>query len=132
MTVVTETIPTGTAFDFAELRRAIEQSDADALIRLYADDAELVTVDRDAPPSAPRRLTGREAIAAFWRDVCARDMMHLVSTEVQSPDRVSFIEECAYPDGCHVLVAATLELADGRIIRHLAVQAWDDATAPSA
>lgn len=131
MATAAETAPTGAIFDFAELRRAIEQSDADALIGFYADDAELVTVDRDAPPSAPRRLAGRDAIAAFWRDVCARDMMHLVSTEVLSPDRVSFIEECAYPDGCHVLVAATLELSGGRIIRHLAVQAWDDVTAPS-
>jgi len=113
-------------FDFSDLKRAFEDSDAATLLGLYADDAEMVVVDRNRPPSSPMRLSGKEAIAAFWRDVCARDMTHRVGHEVVGPDRVAFVEECAYPDGCHVLSAMSLDLRDGRITKHLTVQAWDE------
>ncbi|HEY0834863.1 MAG TPA: nuclear transport factor 2 family protein [Azospirillum sp.] len=113
-------------FAFETLRRALETSDADVLAGFYADDAEMTIVDRDRPPSAPMTLAGKPAIEAFWRDVCARDMTHRVGREVIGADRVAFVEECAYPDGCHVLSSMTLDLRDGRIARHLTVQAWDE------
>lgn len=114
------------SFDFSDLKRALEQSDADTLVRLYADDAEMVIVDRNRPPSSPMTLKGREAIAGFWRDVCSRDMTHRVGHEVVGAERAAFVEECAYPDGCHVMSAMTLDLRGGRIARHLTVQAWDE------
>ncbi|HYG89498.1 MAG TPA: nuclear transport factor 2 family protein [Azospirillum sp.] len=118
-------------FDFDALKQAVEHSDADTLVRLYADDAEMVVIDRDRPPSAPMTLAGKDAIAAFWRDVCGRAMTHHIEREVVGPDRVSYVEECAYPDGCHVTAAMTLDLRDGRIARHLTVQAWDETGASS-
>lgn len=117
---------TTTGFDFARLKQALERSDAATIAALYAEDAEMTIVDRNRPPSAPMRLTGRPAIGAFWQDVCARDMTHAVGHEVVGPDRAAFIEHCAYPDGCHVVSAMTLELQGGRIARHLTVQAWDE------
>jgi ketosteroid isomerase-like protein len=119
-------------FDFATLKRALERSDAAAVIGLYAEEAEMTIVDRNRPPSAPMRLVGRPAIAEFWRDVCARDMTHAVGDEVITPSRAAFVERCAYPDGCHVMSAMTLELRDGRIIRHLTVQAWDEVSCSTA
>ena len=114
-------------FDFGTLRRALEGSDAATLAGLYAEGAEMTIVDRNRPPSAPMRLTGKPAIAAFWQDVCGRDMTHTVGHEVLGPGRATFVEECAYPDGCHVMSAMTLDLSDdGRILRHLTVQAWDE------
>lgn len=113
-------------FDFGDLKQALEHSDAATLIGLYADDAEMVIVDRNRPPSSPMTLSGREAIAAFWRDVCSRDMTHHVGHEVAGPNRAAFVEECAYPDGCHVMSAMTLDLRNGRIAKHLTVQAWDE------
>ena len=71
-------------------------------------------------------VEGKNSIDAFWRDVCSREMTHKVTQEVLSPDRVSFIEECLYPDGCRVLSAMTLNLRGGRIVEHVTVQAWDD------
>ena len=115
-----------TPFEFSRLRHALEQSDADVLAGLYADDAEMVIVDRDRPPGAPMRLAGKPAIDAFWRDVCSREMTHRVDHEVIGSDRIAFVEECLYPDGCKVLSAMTLDLRDGRIARHLTVQAWDE------
>lgn len=117
---------TAGGFDFPVLKRALEESDAATLERLYAEEAEMVIVDRNRPPSTPMRLVGRDAIAAFLRDVCARDMTHRVGHEVVGGERVAFVEECAYPDGCHVMSAMTLDLEDGRIRRHLTVQAWDE------
>jgi hypothetical protein len=113
-------------FDFARLRSALEQSNASVLAEFYTDDAEMVIVDRDRPPGAPMRLTGKATIGAFWRDVCDREMTHRVGHEVVGSDRVSFVEECTYPDGCNVLSAMTLDLRNGRIVRHLTVQAWDE------
>lgn len=113
-------------FEFTRLRHALEHSEADALVGLYAEDAEMVIVDRDRPPGAPMRLAGKPAIDAFWRDVCSREMTHRVDHEVIGTDRIAFVEECLYPDGCKVLSAMTLDLRQGRITRHLTVQAWDE------
>ena len=41
-------------------------------------------------------------------------------------DAVAFTEACRYPDGTNVLCATVLELADGRIVRQVVVQAWDE------
>jgi ketosteroid isomerase-like protein len=118
-------------FDFAALRRALERSDAATLAALYAEDAEMTIVDRNRPPSAPMRLLGRPAIAGFWQDVCGREMTHAVGDEVLGPDRIAFVERCAYPDGCNVVSAMMLHLREGRIARHLTVQAWDDLGCPT-
>lgn len=113
-------------FDFAKLRTALEESDARSLLELYADDATMKVVDRNRPPSSPMILDGKHKIDAFWVDVCSREMTHKVTQEVLGPERVSFIEECLYPDGCRVLSAMTLNLRAGRIIEHVTVQAWDE------
>lgn len=114
------------AFDLADLSHALETSDADTIAALYAEDAEMEIIDRNRPPSAPMRLVGRPAIEAFWRDVCSREMTHAVGEAITDGRRAAFVERCAYPDGCHVVSAMTLELRDGRIHRHLTVQAWDE------
>jgi ketosteroid isomerase-like protein len=114
------------AFDIAAMKRAIEGRDAEALIDLYAEDAEMEIVDRDRPPSAPMRLVGRKAIETHLRDVCGRAMTHSISDEVAGNGRAAFVERCAYPDGCNVVAAMTLQTRDGRIVRHLTVQAWDN------
>jgi hypothetical protein len=115
-----------TSFDFDRLKRAMEGAVAQDIAGLYAENAELVIVDQERQPRAPMRLNGRSAIAGYWRDVCGRGMSHAVSREVVGTDRAAFVEECVYPDGCHVMSSNSLDLADGRIRRHLVVQAWDD------
>ncbi len=112
--------------DFGALRRGIEDLDAEALIGLYAEDAEMRIVNRNATPSYPSLLCGREAIAGHLRDVCGRAMTHKVENEVVGEDRAAFTETCEYPDGTKVLAAITLEVRDGRISRHTQVEAWDE------
>ncbi len=112
--------------DFEALRRAIEERDADTLVGFYADDAEVLTVNRRTPPSSPEVLRGREQIAEYLRDVCSREMTHRVENEVVGERRIAFQEACEYPDGTRVLGAQTLELRDGRVILQVNVEAWDE------
>ena len=109
-----------------DLKTAIETRDAAGLISLYADDAVMRIIDRDNPPSRPRELKGREAIAAFYDDVCSRAMTHKVETGVSDGDRLAFSQSCAYPDGIKVFCSAMLELKGGKIARQTVVQAWDE------
>ena len=64
------------------LRRAIETRDGATLAAFYADDAVLRIVDQMNPPSRPSEIKGRDAIAAYYADVCGRTMTHRVDTAV--------------------------------------------------
>jgi ketosteroid isomerase-like protein len=108
-----------------ELKRAIETRDAKALAALYADDALLRIIDHDNPPSKPRELKGRQAIAAYYDDVCGRAMSHRVESGVTNGQALAFTQACTYPDGAKVFCAAMLEISNGKIVRQTAVQAWD-------
>jgi ketosteroid isomerase-like protein len=115
-----------TGFDFEAMRRAIEGLDAEALVGLYADDAELRVVNKSTTPSSPRALRGKEEITEYLRDVCGRAMTHHIENEVIGEDRVAFNEACEYPDGTKVLAATTLDLRDGKVVRQVNVEAWDE------
>ena len=109
----------------AGLKRAIEGRKALALADFYADDAVVRVIDRDNPPSKPRNLEGRSAIASYFEDVCGRDMTHQVVGGVAAGNRLAFTQSCAYPDGTKVFCAAMVELKGGKISRQVVVQAWD-------
>ena len=112
--------------DFEVMRRAIEERDAETLIGFYAEDAELHTISRNSTPNSPQVLQGREQIAGHLRDVCAREMTHRIEDEVIGEDRIAFNEACEYPDGTRVLGAENLEVRDGKIVRQVSVEAWDE------
>ncbi len=117
---------TAGGLDFEALRRAIEQSDADSLTSFYAEEAEMLTVNRNSTPSSPQVLRGKEAIAEYLADVCGREMTHRIENEVVGQDRIAFNEACEYPDGLRVLAAATLDVRDGQIVRQVNIEAWDE------
>jgi hypothetical protein len=109
----------------AGLKRAIEGRKAAALAGLYADDAVVQVIDRDNPPSKPRNLQGKSAIASYFADVCGRDMTHKVESGVAVGNRLAFTQSCAYPDGTKVFCSAMVDLKGGKISRQVVVQAWD-------
>ena len=115
-----------TGFDFEAMRRAVEQLDADLLLSLYADDAEMKVVNKSATLSSPREIRGKEEIAEYLRDVCGRAMTHRIEREVLGEERIAFNEECEYPDGTRVMAATTLEVRDGKIVGQVNVEAWDE------
>lgn len=114
------------AVDGAAIKKAIEGRDGEMLASFYADDAVVRIIDRNNPPSKPREIRGREAIAAFWGDICGRAMTHKVDATVAEGDRLAFTQACAYPDGTRVFCAAVLDLSGGRVVRQTVVQAWDE------
>jgi ketosteroid isomerase-like protein len=112
--------------DFEDLRRAQEQRDLDAMLDLYADDAEIRIVNRNTPPSSPHVLQGKEAIAEYLRDVFGRDMSHSIENEVVGEERVAFNVACEYPDGTRVFASENMEVRDGKVVRQVEVVAWDE------
>jgi hypothetical protein len=109
----------------SDLRHAIEGRSSRVLSGFYADDAVMQIIDRDNPPSRPRELKGKAAIAAYYDDVCSRAMTHRVEAGVADGDHLAFTQACAYPDGTRVFCSAMIELNQGRIARQVNVQAWD-------
>ena len=113
--------------DLRVLRSAIEQRDAALVTSLYADDAELVSVRRDAPPDAPHVVRGRRAIGAHYDDVLGRDATHVVERAIGVPGNAAIVESCRYADGTRVLCMASFDVdTEGRIVRHLEISAWDE------
>jgi ketosteroid isomerase-like protein len=52
-------------------KAAVEGRNAQALADMYADNAVMLVIDRDNPPSNPRRLSGKAAISSYFGDVVA-------------------------------------------------------------
>ncbi len=109
----------------AALKRAVEGRNAAALAGMYAEEAVMLVIDRDNPPSNPRRLTGRAAIAGYFGDVCGRDMTHMIESGIAAGNRLAFTQSCTYPDGTKVFCSAMLDLKGGKIAQQTVVQAWD-------
>ncbi|MEU8923810.1 nuclear transport factor 2 family protein [Kitasatospora sp. NPDC048545] len=114
------------AFDTRALREGIERCDAEVLLALYAEDAELRMVDRKTQPSHPLVMHGREEIGAMLGDIYGREMTHKLEQVVVQDDHVAFLESCRYPDGVQVLMASMADLRDGRIVGQTSIQAWDE------
>jgi ketosteroid isomerase-like protein len=110
----------------AAIKRAIEGRDGRVLSSFYADDAIVRVIDRNNPPSRPREVKGKSAIATFWNDICSRAMTHEVAFSAAEGNRLAFSQACAYPDGAKVFCLAMLELKGGKIAHQTVVQAWDE------
>ncbi|GGZ84565.1 nuclear transport factor 2 family protein [Streptomyces echinoruber] len=119
-------IAAGPVFDMETLRRGIEGNTAETLLSLYADDAEIRIVDRNAQPSRPMVLHGRDEIGMMLNDVYGRNMTHRLEQCVVQGDHAAFVESCEYPDGVRVLAESMLSLRDGKIVDQITVQVWDE------
>jgi len=115
-----------TTFDLDTFSRSIEQRDAATQLAMFADDAELLGYDKEHPPASPQVARGKEAIGKVLEDVFSRDMKHHVIGAVANGDRAAYGIECEYPDGNRVVCAALLDLRDGKIVRQVGLQAWDE------
>ncbi|MET7478008.1 nuclear transport factor 2 family protein [Streptomyces sp. NPDC005648] len=114
------------AFDTDTLRRGIEGQTAETLLSLYADDAEVRLVNRNATPSHPKVLHGRDEIGEMLTDVYSRDMTHKLEGCVVQGDNAAYSESCRYPDGMRVLSESMLTLRDGKISQQIIIEAWDE------
>ena len=111
--------------DFGALRHAIERCDPDLLLGFYSEDAELSIIHAKSQRSIPFELCGKAEIAKHLRAAFGQETSHRIEEEVVGEDRVTFWEECEYPDGSQVVVATTLEVHDAKIVRQVDVVAND-------
>jgi ketosteroid isomerase-like protein len=119
------TVDTNTTFDPAAYKRAYEAWDIEALLSLYADDVELIQIDRDNPPSAPRTRHGQEILRGMLEHCAGAGVVASVENAVADEHRAAATITCEFPGGRKVLANAILELEDGRIVRELDVLSGD-------
>jgi ketosteroid isomerase-like protein len=118
-------VATSTSFDLEAFRRGYETWDVDALLALYADEVELIQIDRDNPPSAPRTRHGREVLRGMLEHCAGVGVVATVDNTVADERRAAATITCEFPGGRRVLANAILELGDGRIVRELNVLSGD-------
>ena len=119
------TVQSATKFDVGEFARAYAQWDIDALLDLYADDVELVQIDRDHPPSAPRVLHGKEVLRGMLQHCAAAGVKATVDNAVADGRRAAATVTCEFPGGRRVAANAVFEIREGRIVREHDVLAGD-------
>lgn len=119
------TVQSATDFDVGAFARAYEQWDIPTLLALYADDPELVQIDRENPPSAPRVRHGKDVLKGMLEHCAAAGVKASVENVVAAPDRAAATITCAFPGGRQVVANAILEIQDGRIVLEHDVLAGD-------
>jgi ketosteroid isomerase-like protein len=119
------TVKTTTAFDVATFKRTYEEWDIEALLALYADDVELIQIDRDSPPSSPRTRHGSDVLRGMLEHCAGAGVVATVENTIADGQRAAATITCAFPGGRRVLANAILEVEDGRIIRELEVLSGD-------
>jgi hypothetical protein len=119
------TVETTTSFDLATFKRSYEAWDVERLLSLYADDVELIQVDRDNPPSAPRTRHGREVLRGMFEHCAGAGVVATVANGVAGEQRAAATITCEFPGGRKVLANVICEVEDGRIVRELEVVSGD-------
>jgi ketosteroid isomerase-like protein len=119
------TVKTAAAFDIEAFGRAYEEWDIEALLGLYADDVEVVQIDRDNPPSAPRVRHGKEALRGMFEHCAAAGVRATVENAVTDAHRAAATVTCAFPGGRKVVANVIFDLEDGRIAREREVVSGD-------
>ena len=119
------TVTTAGTFDIEVFKRAYEEWDIEALLGFYADDVELVQIDRDNPPSSPRVRHGKDVFRGMFEHCAAAGVKATVENTIARDDRAAATITCEFPGGRRVVANAILELEDGRIVRERDVLAGD-------
>jgi len=119
------TAKTTQTFDLDAFKRAYEEWDIETLLDLYADDVELVQIDRDNPPSSTRVRHGKEVFKGMFEHCAAAGVKATVENLVAGEGRAAATVTCEFPGGRKVLANSIMELENGRIVREQDVTAGD-------
>lgn len=120
------TVRTDTAFDLDAFCRSYEEWDLESLLDCYADDVELVQIDRDNPPSSPRTRHGKDVLKGMFEHCAAAGVAATVENRIAGERRAAATITCEFPGGRRVLANSILELDEnGRIVRELDVLSGD-------
>jgi ketosteroid isomerase-like protein len=118
-------VKSATSFDIDTFKRTYEEWDIEALLEHYADDVELVQIDRDNPPSSPRIRYGKDVFRGMFEHCAAAGVKATVDNGVADGDRAAATITCEFPGGRKVMANSMLALERGRIVRELNVLSGD-------
>ena len=118
-------VKTSRSFDLEAFRRGYEEWDIDALLALYADEVELIQIDRDNPPSAPRVRHGKEMFKGVFEHCASAGVKATVENAVAGEHRAAATVTCEFPGGRKVVANGIFELEDARIVRERQVLSGD-------
>ena len=113
------------AFDLDAFRQAYEEWDIERLLDMYADEVEIVQIDRDNPPSAPRVRHGKEVLRGMFEHCAGAGVRAIVENTVAGEERAAATVTCEFPGGRRVTANSILELEGGLIVREREVVAGD-------
>lgn len=116
---------TRTDFDLDAFSRGWSEWDLPALLGTYAEDVELVQIDSDNRPAAPRVRRGKEIVEGMARHCAAAGVKATIDGAVADGDRAAASIVCEFPGGRKVVGNSILELRDGLIVRQLDVVVGD-------
>ncbi len=119
------TVDTTTAFDIEAFKRGYEEWDIEALLGLFADDVEVVQIDRDNPPSAPRLRQGKEVLRGMFEHCAAAGVKATVENTVAGEHRAAATVTCEFPGGRRVVANGIFDVENGRIVRERDVVSGD-------
>ncbi len=108
------------------LKQALLGRNAELAASLYAEDVELIIINRNFPPSQPFIRRGQAAALQLWQDLCAKEMTHSVTATVIGDNNFAIRESCMYADGGRVVGHVIAELRNGRIVQYFSVDSWDE------
>jgi len=113
------TVQSETKFDLDAFSRGWEEWDIPSLLTTYAEDVEIVQIDRDNPPAAPRVRQGRDVLKGMAEHCAAAGVKTSVENAIAGEDRAAATVTCEFPGGRKVVSNSILELDDGLIVRQL-------------
>lgn len=119
------TVLTRTPLDLEAFKRGYEEWDVEALLALYADEVELIQVDRDNPPSAPRIRHGKDMFKGMFEHCAAAGVKASVENMVGDGRLAAATVTCEFPGGRKVVANGIFEIEDGLITRERQVLSGD-------
>ena len=119
------TVTTSTSFAIDTLKRGYEEWDLEALLALYADDVELIQIDRDNPPSSPRARQGKEVFRGMFEHCAGAGVKATVENAIAGQHRAAATITCAFPGGRKVVANSIFDIERGRIVREFEVLSGD-------
>lgn len=119
------TAKTAAKFDLDSYIRGFEEWDIETLLALYAEDVELIQIDRDNSPSDPRIRHGKEVFRGMFEHCAGAGVKATVENAVADGDRAAATVTCEFPGGRTVIGSVALELEEGKIVRQREVAAGD-------
>jgi ketosteroid isomerase-like protein len=118
-------VTTARSLDLRAYKEAYEEWDIETLLDLYAEDVELIQIDRDHPSSSPHARRGREVLRGMFEHCAAAGVKATIENGVAANGRAAVTVTCEFPDGRRVVANSMLELEDGRIVREREILAGD-------